>query len=129
VSWFSPRSKSHQSGINLPLKSFKQMFSEIYENKLVNAPRIKLSICWHLPNGLIVEESSSEVIMYHSKNELRLVGIPKNSIHHYIDVDSYLLFNRNNSNITITILADGFEHLFQQLGLGNLLGKLPPQRD
>ena len=129
VSWFSPRSKSHQSGINLPLKSFKEMFRETYENKTENAPRIQLSINWYLPNGTLIEESLSEIVMYHSKNELRLVGVPKNSIHNYVEVNSYLLFNRTLSGIEITILADGFEHLFKQVGLENLLQKLPPKKD
>ena len=104
------------------------MFRETYENKAENAPRIQLSINWYLPNGILIEESLSEIVMYHSKNELRLVGVPKNSIHNYVEVNSYLLFNRTLSGIEITILASGFEHLFKQVGLETLLQKLPPKK-
>ena len=129
VSWFKPNSKSHQSGINLPLKSFKEMFIDVFEDNTQEAPRVKLSINWFLPSGELLEKSISEVIMYHSKKELRLVGIPRNCLSAHIEINSHLLFNRNEVSLDITILSDDFQHMFNQLDLGSLLRKLPPTRD
>ena len=129
ISWFNPRSKSHQSGINLPLKSLKQMFTSLYENKSENAPREGMLVSWHLSNGGKIVQSDCEIIMYHSKNELRMVGIPKKSLGSFIETDTHLLFTRDDSHLNVTILSSGFEFLFSQLGLDSLIQKLPPKKD
>ena len=127
ISWFSPKSKSHQSGINLPLKSFKEMFQDVYNDASSNAPRLDITANWFASDGTLIDTSKSQVIKYHSKNELRLVTIPIQSVSHYVDLGSHMLVRRSGSTIDITIFSEDCEHLIRQLGHEVLLQKLPPK--
>jgi len=127
ISWFSPKSKSHQSGINLPLKSFKEMFQDVYNDASSNAPRLDITANWFASDGTLIDTSKSQVIKYHSKNELRLVTVPIQSVSHYVDLGSHMLVRRSGSTIDITIFSEDCEHLIQQLGHEVLLQKLPPK--
>jgi hypothetical protein len=125
ISWFSPKSNSHQSGINLPLKSFKDIFRDIYDDSSDNAPRLDVTVNWYTSDGSLIDSSNSQIIKYHSKNELRLVAVPKRSVSHYVDIESHLLFKRDGSTIDITIFSEDCEHLIRQLGHEVLLQRLP----
>ena len=92
ISWFSPKSKSHQSGINLPLKSFKEMFQDVYNDASSNAPRLDITANWFASDGTLIDTSKSQVIKYHSKNELRLVTVPIQSVSHHVDLGATCLF-------------------------------------
>lgn len=127
ISWFSPKSKSHQSGINLPLKSFKEMFQDVYNDASSNAPRLDITANWFASDGTLIDTSNSQVIKYHSKNELRLVTVPIQSVSHYVDLGSHMLVRRSGSTIDITIFSEDCEHLIRQLGHEVLLQKLPPK--
>jgi len=127
ISWFSPKSKSHQSGINLPLKSFKGMFQDVYNDASSNAPRLDITANWFASDGTLIDTSNSQVIKYHSKNELRLVTVPIQSVSHYVDLGSHMLVRRSGSTIDITIFSEDCEHLIRQLGHEVLLQKLPPK--
>lgn len=127
ISWFSPKSKSHQSGINLPLKSFKEMFQDVYNDASSNAPRLDITANWFASDGTLIDTSKSQIIKYHSKNELRLVTIPIQSVSHYVDLGSHMLVRRSGSTIDITIFSEDCEHLIRQLGHEVLLQKLPPK--
>ncbi|MGB2335590.1 MAG: hypothetical protein ACPH87_08030 [Candidatus Poseidoniaceae archaeon] len=127
ISWFSPKSKSHQSGINLPLKSFKEMFQDVYNDASSNAPRLDITANWFASDGTLIDTSKSQVIKYHSKNELRLVTVPIQSVSHYVDLGSHMLVRRSGSTIDITIFSEDCEHLIRQLGHEVLLQKLPPK--
>ena len=127
ISWFSPKSKSHQSGINLPLKSFKEMFQDVYNDASSNAPRLDITANWFASDGTLIDTSNSQVIKYHSKNELRLVTVPIQSVSHYVDLGSHMLVRRSGSAIDITIFSEDCEHLIRQLGHEVLLQKLPPK--
>lgn len=127
ISWFSPKSKSHQSGINLPLKSFKEMFQDVYNDASSNAPRLDITANWFASDGTLIDTSNSQVIKYHSKNELRLVIVPIQSVSHYVDLGSHMLVRRSGSTIDITIFSEDCEHLIRQLGHEVLLQKLPPK--
>jgi hypothetical protein len=127
ISWFSPKSKSHQSGINLPLKSFKEMFEDVYNDASSNAPRLDITANWFASDGTLIDTSKSQVIKYHSKNELRLVTVPIQSVSHYVDLGSHMLVRRSGSTIDITIFSEDCEHLIRQLGHEVLLQKLPPK--
>lgn len=127
ISWFSPKSKSHQSGINLPLKSFKEMFQDVYNDASSNAPRLDITANWFASDGTLIDTSKSQVIKYHSKNELRLVTVPIQSVSHHVDLGSHMLVRRSGSTIDITIFSEDCEHLIRQLGHEVLLQKLPPK--
>lgn len=127
ISWFSPKSKSHQSGINLPLKSFKEMFQDVYNDASSNAPRLDITANWFASDGTLIDTSKSQVIKYHSKNELRLVTVPIQSVSYYVDLGSHMLVRRSGSTIDITIFSEDCEHLIRQLGHEVLLQKLPPK--
>ena len=62
ISWFSPKSKSHQSGINLPLKSFKEMFEDVYNDASSDAPRLDITANWFASDGTLIDTSKSQVI-------------------------------------------------------------------
>ena len=128
VSWFHPQSKSHQSGINLPLKAFKHMFTELISRQdEERPPRQKFIVAWYDREGEIICDSESEVVYYPSKNELRLLHIPKQSVGQFVEDGVHLLIRRGvDAQLTITCLPSSAEHLLRELGFTSLLDKLPP---
>ena len=127
VSWFHPQSKSHQSGINLPLKAFKHMFTElIARREEERPPRERFIVSWYSERGETICDSECEVVYYHSKNELRLLHIPKQNIAQFIERDVHLLIRRGiDVRLNITCLPPSVEHLLRELGMVSLLEKLP----
>jgi len=131
VSWFKPNSKSHQSGINLPLKAFKNMFLDLIEQHDQEIPpRQSYETLWYNQQGEILTESTSEVIYYMSKNELRLVHIPKQSLSQFIENGMYLLIaNEMDQKLSITCMDSSEGHLLHKLGFGWLIERLPPKKE
>ena len=114
VSWMSPNSKSHQAGINLPLKSFRTMFSYLIEDESENAPREELVTKWFTEEGEIIAEKSCGVVRYHSKNELRLVNIPTRLLAQHLEEGLFLLIRKIESTLHITVLGFNPIHLLSE---------------
>jgi hypothetical protein len=115
VSWILPQSKSHQAGINLPLRSFKTMFTQLIQNKDETAPRKTFDIKWFSADGVLLAENKSQVVRYHSKNELRLVNIPKNRLAQYLQEPNYLFLRRDSNILHITIFDVDPSHLILEV--------------
>jgi hypothetical protein len=118
VSWISPGSKSHQAGINLPLRSFRSMFISLIQNEEVNAPRQAFQTVWYTSHGELIVESLCQVVRYHSKNELRLVNIPKNNLAQHLEEEHYLFIRRDMDFLHISVLEFDPSHLMKELGTG-----------
>jgi hypothetical protein len=127
VSWFHPQSKSHQSGVNLPLKSFKDMFAElILRRNEERPPREQFVVAWYSEEGELICDSECDVVYYPSKNELRLLHIPKQKVAQFIEDGVHLLIRRDvDAHLTVTCLPSSAEHLLSELGMITLLDKLP----
>ena len=115
VSWISPQSKSHQAGINLPLRSFKTMFTQLIQYQDETAPRKTFEIKWFTADGIIIADNKSQVVRYHSKNELRLVNIPKNRLAQYLQEGHYLFIRRDSNLLHITIFDVDPSHLILEV--------------
>jgi len=126
-SFKDPTSRSHQMGINLPIKSFKPMFVNLiidFSEKVINR---NYSIKWYDYTGGVIQESIHCIKYYHSKNELRLVDMSHPEIKERFEINSLLIFQKRESNIEVTILPPDSEHLVSLFGRSDLL-KLIPNR-
>ena len=70
VSWLAPSSDSHQDAINLPLKDFDDMFSDVRSDE---PHRFPFEVHWHYFDGSNFAKTSCDVVYYETKNELRIV--------------------------------------------------------
>lgn len=115
VSWIYPQSKSHQAGINLPLGSFKAMFLHLIKDLEANAPRHDFEVKWFTRSGEFLADGASQVVRYHSKNELRLVNIPKSRLAQYLEEGHYLFIRRDSDRLHITIFDVDPSHLILEV--------------
>jgi len=124
VSWIEPRSNSHQSGINLPIKSFAEMFSDVISGK-ENVPRKKFTSHWYFADGSQANETEIEIAFYKSKSELRILKVPKKNTRNILREKNLLLIRRDEKFLHITHLIPNSEHLIKELGLNYLVDILP----
>ena len=101
LSWLESGSKSHQAGINLPLRQFELMFPEICRRH--GSPRLKFKISWFDKSGDLFATSENEVVWYSSKNELRLLQLASVGLHGVVSVGD--IFEIHRSGRTLRILV------------------------
>jgi hypothetical protein len=119
VSWLEPGSKSHQAGINLPLRQFKVMFPEIVNCE--GSPRLNLQINWHGRKGGLFANTKNDVVWYNSKRELRILHVTKEGFPPLARAGDLLVISRNQKFLEIYILPIGTEKVLKVMGLGELL--------
>lgn len=124
VSWLQPKAKSHQCAINLPTKSFSEMFKDVI-SKEGNILREQYMVHWYQTDGTKIIHSPSEVAYYHSKSELRLLQIPREKMDEILKEKHLLIFRREGRSIHITHLEANCEHLISELGRHDLVDILP----
>ena len=124
VSWIEPNSTSHQSGINLPMKTFSAMFEPFFSFSNY-IERFSFNVNWFRMDGSLAHNGPIDVVYYPSKNELRMVKIPVHSVISFLRQNLLLVITRKEVEISITPIPPGGEHLLEQLGLNYLIEMLP----
>ncbi len=124
VSWLTPGSSSHQAGINLPKRAFIDLFEDISQIE-ENSPSKIFQASWFRQSGEEVWCGEIEIKFYNSKQEFRLINLPRSDNLAHLKVGHLLIFNRKQDAIRITPLSAGGEHLVRELGLKDLCELLP----
>ena len=101
LSWLEPGSKSHQSGINLPLHQFERMFPEISRRE--GSPRITFQVSWFDKSGEIFAATENDVVWYSSKNELRLLHVSGVGLSNVAGIGDLLEINREKRSLEATV--------------------------
>jgi len=114
-SWLEPGSRSHQAGINLPLKQFADVFPDLVGS--TGSPRILFSAKWFSVDGRIISSCSHEVVWYESKRELRLLHLEKDIFRMVAKTGAMLAISRSEYELEIRAVPDSAEPI---LGLFNL---------
>tara|TARA_B100001175_G_C19072384_1_gene431929 strand:- start:114 stop:482 length:369 start_codon:yes stop_codon:yes gene_type:complete len=102
LSWLLPNSKSHQSGINLPLAEFESLFPEIV--RMEGAPRLAFRVSWFDKDGEEFAQTENDVVWYNSKNELRILQIRSVGLTERAGVGDILRISRNGRFLRAWIL-------------------------
>ena len=110
LSWLESGSKSHQAGINLPLRQFELMFPEIYRRQ--GSPRLKLKTSWFDKSGELFATSENEVVWYSSKSELRLLQLANVGLYGVVSVGDILEIDRSGRTLRITLRSPNITDLF-----------------
>tara|TARA_Y100000994_G_C15356452_1_gene302931 strand:- start:64 stop:429 length:366 start_codon:yes stop_codon:yes gene_type:complete len=101
LSWLSPNSKSHQSGINLPLRQFSDFFPEIFG--LEGSPRMSFEIQWTTDDNEVFSYTENDVVWYSSKRELRLLHIGTEGLYHMAKIGDSLMIEREGLQLRIRV--------------------------
>ena len=91
------------------------MFTQLIQNQDENAPRHTFEVKWFTKCGQLVADGRSQVVRYHSKNELRLVNIPKNRLAQHLEEGHYLFIRRDSDILHITIFDVDPSHLILEV--------------
>lgn len=126
VSWLEPNAKSHQCAINLPTKSFTEIFEDVQRQE-GNTPRREFMVHWYMSDGTKLTNKASEIVYYHSKSEFRLLNVPRENVRGILKVNHLLFFRREGGNLHVTHLGLGGTHLVSEFGHSTLVQKLPRQ--
>jgi hypothetical protein len=110
-SWLDPKSRSHQSGINLPLKQFSSLFPEIYGAE--GSPRVRLYVKWFDITGKLLASTDNEVVWYNTKRELRLLGIDRGVFSKIASTGSLVAIYRRNSKAEIRPVPESMEPILE----------------
>ena len=102
LSWLLPDSKSHQSGINLPLSEFEKLFPEI--TRMEGSPRLAFQVSWFDKVGEEFAKTENDVVWYNSKSELRILQIRSVGLTERADVGDILRIIRNGRFLRAEIL-------------------------
>lgn len=102
LSWLETGSRSHQSGINLPLRQFEQMFPEI--SRAEGSRRLTFQVFWNDKTGERFAATVNDVVWYSSKNELRLLHVAKVGLSNIAGVGDMLEIERKNRSLEATVL-------------------------
>ena len=125
VSWLEPNARSHQCAINLPIKSFGEMFQDIIRLG-EGVHRVAVVAHWYRSDGTKLFHGTSNVAYYHSKREVRLLEVPReDGLRGVLKEGHLLLFKRQGNSLHITHAPPGNEHLVTQLGRRDLVDRLP----
>lgn len=118
-SWLESGSRSHQSGINLPLGQFERIFPEISGSE--GSPRLAFEVHWYRTGGDRFATTSNDVVWYASKRELRLLHVGQDAFAPIADTGNLLVIVRNNDVLEIYVLPAGSEKVLEIMGLGQWL--------
>ena len=113
--WLEPESKSHQAGINLPLKQFADVFPDLVGS--TGSPRIYVSAKWFSADGRAISSCNHEVVWYESKRELRLLHLEKDVFGMVARTGAMLAISRSGSELEVRAVPESAEPI---LGLFNL---------
>ena len=119
LSWLESGSRSHQSGINLPLRRFEQMFPEI--SRAEGSPRLTFQVYWNDKSGDRFAATVNDVVWYSSKNELRLLHVGNVGLSHFADVGDLIAIRRKNRTLEIRLLPSESESIFEFIGYDEAL--------
>ena len=119
LSWLEPGSKSHQSGINLPLRQFEQMFPEI--SRAEGSPRLTFQVFWNDKSGDRFAVTVNDVVWYSSKNELRLLHVGKVSLSSIASAGDLIAIERTNRSLEVHVLPSGSERVLEIIGYDEAL--------
>ena len=101
LSWLESGSRSHQSGINLPLRRFEQMFPEI--SRAEGSPRLTFQVYWNDKSGDRFAATVNDVVWYSSKNELRLLHVSGVGLSNVAGIGDLLEINRKKRSLEATV--------------------------
>ncbi len=124
VSWIQPKANSHQSAFNLPVRAFDDMFFDLLQIEGI-APKKAFIVQWFSKDGELLIEAESNVVYYHSKNEYRLLNIPREEVKSILIEKNFLLFRRISTHLYITEIGFGGIHLANEFNRQELVEKLP----
>lgn len=114
-SWLEPEAKSHQAGINLPLKQFADMFPDLVGS--IGSPRIFFTAKWFSADGRAISSCNHEVVWYESKRELRLLHLEKDVFGMVARTGAMLAISRSGRELEVRAVPESAEPI---LGLFNL---------
>ena len=81
---------------------------------------------WYNIEGQKILDIVQEVVYYPSKNEIRLLKIPRDEeITNFLKVGNLLLFRKEGGHLKITQLDNSMIHVINELGHRDLFDKLP----
>ena len=126
VSWLKSGAKSHQCAINLPMKGFRRMFESFIKFGDEIHRRTILSI-WFNQSGIVLSKVECVITYYPSKNEIRLLRVPRNDTGELLKEGNLLVIRKYEGQLRVTLIPEGCEHLINELGRNDLLNTLPRQ--
>jgi len=110
-SWLEPGSKSHQAGINLPLKQFADVFPDLVGS--TGSPRIFFTAKWFSADGRAISPCNHEVVWYESKRELRLLHLEKDVFGMVARTGAMLAIGRSGNELEIRVVPDSAEPILR----------------
>ena len=123
-----PKSKSHQIGFNLPLRSFKEMFQDLATDESVRVVIRNFVVKWYDSAEREIVQLMHAIKFYHSKGELRMVDLNHAILKEEFEIGSLLLFKRNEIDITVTIFPPDSENKLAESHGTDLITKLPNRK-
>tara|TARA_Y100001970_G_C13809380_1_gene639213 strand:- start:283 stop:690 length:408 start_codon:yes stop_codon:yes gene_type:complete len=116
LSWLEPGSKSHQAGINLPLRQFRDLFPGISDRE--GSPRVGLDVRWHDEDGDVFAYTRNDVVWYSSKRELRLLHVGREGLFHMAEIGDLMVIERVEQRLEVHVLPGKLEGELDIIGIG-----------